>query len=99
MRQHGGEYCFQDEHGHWNSKSQACSYEVTAALKSLELSHEKAKQRFTADNIKREMCKDGRGPCRNGGACKVEMNEDEDKVLSWCKCSKGYTGDWCQTGE
>merc|ERR1712198_822660 len=96
VRANGGKYCFQDAKGHFNEVSEACSYETTAAMEKAKMSSDKAKAEALAEELKKEMCKDGAGPCRNDAACDVQLNEDNTKVTSWCKCKAGFTGKFCE---
>jgi len=96
VRANGGKYCFQDEKGHFNEVSEACSYETTVSMEKAKMSSDKAKAEALAKELKKEMCKDGAGPCRNDATCDVQLNEDNTKVTSWCKCKAGFTGDFCE---
>merc|ERR1711962_1383636 len=96
VRAYGGKYCFQDEKGHFNEVSEACSYETTVSMEKAKMSSDKAKAEALAKELKKEMCKDGAGPCRNDATCDVQLNEDNTKVTSWCKCKAGFTGDFCE---
>ena len=99
VRQNGGKFCFQDEKGHFNEVSEACSYETTVSMQKAKMSSDKAKAEALAEELKKEMCKDGTGPCRNDATCDVQLNEDNTKVTSWCKCKTGFTGKFCEKGE
>jgi len=96
VRQNGGKFCFQDEKGHFNEVSEACSYETTVSMQKAKMSSDKAKAEALAEELKKEMCKDGTGPCRNDATCDVQLNEDNTKVTSWCKCKTGFTGKFCE---
>merc|ERR550517_47898 len=92
---HGGEFCFRDEKGHYNTHEKPCSFEITAALAQNKLAHEKDKYESLVGVLKEEMCKDLKGPCGDNGKCNVEINDD-GKLTSWCKCNEGYKGNWCE---
>ena len=99
IRANGGKFCFQDEKGHFNEISEACSYETTVSMQKAKMSSDKAKVEALAEQLKKEMCKDGAGPCRNDATCDVQLDADNTKVTSWCKCKAGFTGKFCEKGE
>jgi len=94
-RQYGGKFCFRDEKGHYRIHQKPCSFEITAALAQNKLAHEKDKYESLVGVLKKEMCKDLKGPCGDNGKCNVEINDD-GKLTSWCKCNEGYKGNWCE---
>ena len=95
IRANGGKFCFQDEKGHFNKISEACSYEVTVNMKNAKMIGEKDKAEELVKELKKEMCK----ACRNDATCDVQLDADNTKVTSWCKCKAGFTGKFCEKGE
>jgi len=94
-RKFGGKFCFKDEKGHYSTHETPCSFETTATLAQNKITHDKDKYEALVKVLKAEMCKGGNGPCGENGNCKVEI-DDDGKLTSWCKCTAGYKGKWCE---
>jgi len=95
-RQYGGNFCFQDEDGDYEAKEQSCEYEKRVEQDIGAMADEITEWKTKVSTLTAAMCVDTNGPCKNGGTCKVVLNEKGNEVSSWCTCPSGFSGSFCE---